>query len=184
MSINKKIKLNSNDINSLIKSLQKLSKDINNLSNDVTKELAQKGLTELNKYYATTPSDPNIQDINTNIEKTFTGYRIVSSGTDVLYAEFGTGDKGEADKHKDKSKYNLNRYNSGKYIRKVREGNQELAKHGITSGKYWTYKKKGGNVEYTQGIPSGKQMYKTSDYLRKNYKKIAKEKVSDVLSKV
>ena len=103
-------------------------------------------------------------------------------GKDVVYEEFGTGDRGEQNQHPVKSRYNLNDYNSGRTIRKVDdvpEGSPEkedLDTIGISSGKYWTYNKD-GTVYYTQGVPSGQEMWKTRNYLLNNsiQKKVAEK---------
>lgn len=43
-------------------------------------------------------------------------YRVVATGEKVLYDEFGTGEKGVQYPHPQKSRYNLNDYNSGEYV--------------------------------------------------------------------
>lgn len=184
MSRTKRMKISTKDINDMIKSLNNLSNNLDQLKNDIPKEIAEDGLKYLNKLYNKTPSDENIEDINTSIGKSLNGYSIISQGKDVIYAEFGTGDKGENSPHREKSKYGLKGYNTGKTIRGVNPNNKSLIEHGITSGKYWTYEKE-GKIIYTQGIPSGMQMFNTSNYLRsKGIKNILDKKVRDVLSKV
>ena len=180
----KKIQISSNDINELISGLKTLSNDIEQMRSDIPLQVAHQGLTYLDKQYANTPDDENITDITTSVGKTIDGYAILSSGYDVLYAEFGTGDEGQAKPHKEKSKYGLKGYNTGKHIRSVSEGNEKLASKGITSGKYWTYEKD-GKIIYTQGIPAGMQMFNTSNELRSNIiKKVLEEKGRDAISKV
>ncbi len=184
MSKIKKINIDNRDINDLIKSLTKLSNDINELPKEISKEIAEIGLVKLNDFYGSKVDDPNITDIQTSIRETATGYQIISKGRDVIYEEFGTGDKGQQTPHKEKSKYGLKPYNDGVYIRDVNPNNEKLISQGITSGKYWTYKKD-GKVYYTQGVPAGMEMFKTSNYLRdKGIKQILDKKVGEVLSKV
>lgn len=183
--MNKKtIRISTTDINNTIKSLEKLSDSLKSLETEIPMEIAQLGLNYLNQQYASTPYDENIGNINTSISKTINGYNILASGKDVIYAEFGTGDKGESSPHKEKSKYGLNDYNSGKYIRETNPNNPKLAEHGITGGKYWTYSKN-GEIIYTQGIPAGMQMFNTSNYLRNDViKSVLDKKARDVLSKL
>lgn len=182
--ITKKISLNTRDIQSLIKKLNTLQNDINDLPEKITKRVADEGLDTLNMYYATTSQTPNTTDIQTSVEKTKTGYKISARGRDVIYAEFGTGDEGQASPHPDKSKHNLNDYNSGKYIRNVNPNNTKLRELGITGGKYWTFVRD-GILYYTQGIPAGLQMFNTAKDLRETIiPKIVKEEIGDVLSKL
>lgn len=180
----KKIQISSNDINELISGLETLSSEIKQMSMDIPLQVAHQGLTYLDKQYANTPDDENITDITTSVGKTTNGYTILSSGYDVIYAEFGTGDEGQNRPHKEKSKYGLKGYNTGEHIREVSESNEKLASKGITSGKYWTYEKD-GKIIYTQGIPAGMQMFNTSNELRSNIiKKVLEEKGRDAISKV
>lgn len=178
------MRVDTKEISRMINSLNTLSSDINKLKTEIPKEIAKEGLKHLNSLYASKPEDNDTDDIHTSIDKTETGYSIISQGKDVLYEEFGTGDEGARHPHKDKSKYGLKDYNSGPTIRPVNPNNSALKAHGITSGKYWTYEKD-GEIKYTQGIPAGMQMFDTSNYLRSGViKTIMKEKASDVLSKV
>lgn len=181
MSKSISINLSTSSVNSLISRLESLKKDINNLGDNVAKELVERGKDYLKAEYSQ-GFDENIQDIgNVSISKTTKGYNLISQGKDLIYEEFGTGDEGQSSPHPEKSVFNLNDYNSGATIRPA---DSYSASHGITSGKYWTYTKDGEEWIYTQGIPAGKQMYNTSNYMRKELSKIAKKKVSDVLSKV
>lgn len=184
MSRTIKMRVDTKEIDRMINSLNTLSSNINKLKTEIPKEIAEEGLKHLNSLYASKPTDNDTDDIHTSIDKTETGYSIISQGKDVLYEEFGTGDEGARHPHKDKSKYGLKDYNSGPTIRPVNSNNPALKAHGITSGKYWTYEKD-GEIKYTQGIPAGMQMFDTSNYLRSGViKTIMKEKASDVLSKV
>lgn len=178
------MRVDTKEIGRMINSLNTLSSNINKLKTEIPKEIAEEGLKYLNSLYASKSKDNDTDDIHTSIDKTETGYSIISQGKDVLYEEFGTGDEGARHPHKDKSKYGLKDYNSGPTIRPVNSNNPALKAHGIISGKYWTYEKD-GEIKYTQGIPAGMQMFDTSNYLRSGViKTIMKEKASDVLSKV
>ena len=188
MSRTIKMRVDTKEISRMINSLNTLSSDINKLKTEIPKEIAKEGLKHLNSLYAKKPSTNDTDDINTSIQEYDGGCNIISQGKDVLYEEFGTGDEGARHPHKDKSKYGLKDYNSGPTIRPVNsnnpKGNSWLEKKGITKGKYWVYMKDGVPTP-TQGIPAGKQMFDTSNYLRSGViKTIMKEKASDVLSKV
>lgn len=188
MNKKKTIGIDINDINSLIKSLKGLSKSLDKIEQEITMEVAEVGLAYLNKEYADIV-DPNITDINTSISRTENGSRIISQGKDVFYEEFGTGDEGAsvgngAGVSEARSRFNLNDYNSGRYIRPVNPNNPKLSEKGIVSGNYWTYEKN-GEIHYTQGVKPGLEMFNTANYLKnKGIKDVLEKKASDVLSKV
>lgn len=168
----KNIKLNSKDINELIASLSLLKDNIDKMEQEIPNDIAKLGLQYLNKQYENMTDDVSVEgDIRTNIINNNNGTSIVVSGKDAIYVEFGTGEIGKRNKHPEKDKYNLNDYNSGPIV----------STHINNKGEhYWFYKK-----QYTQGIPAGKQVFNTRNYLIKTgVKKVLKEKASDVLSKV
>lgn len=175
------IPLDSTEIDKVIAKLLNVKKDLKDAPERIAREAAYDALTYLDIQYAETPYDDNIDNIDTYVERTAEGYRIVASGKDVVYAEFGTGDLGQQSPHPEKSKYALNDYNSGETIR---DANEHSAEHGIISGKYWTYEKN-GTIHYTQGIPAGKQVFNTRNYvLNEGLDKAIKKVVGDSLSKL
>lgn len=182
MTNNKDITLDSNKINNVISSLTSLSKLLSESEETIAKEVAIDGLNVLNGFYSKS-FDENIEPPDTYIQKNQNGYSIVAHGDDVVYEEFGTGDEGANDAHpwKGQTDFPLNTYNSGEHIR---EAGTSSAVHGITSGKYWTYSKN-GNIIYTQGIESGKELYNTIQYLRKDgINAVLDKKVRNVISKL
>lgn len=190
MSNQKTINLDLKAISNLTNNLEMFSNELTRMQDSLSEDIASTGLIYLQNQYASSKKDDNITDINPGIEKTMNGYNIISSGKDVIYEEFGTGDKGEKSPYKgDKSKYNLNEYNSGKTIIDISKiSNQsildELATHGIVSGKFWSYSKN-GDTKLTQGVPAGMEMYNTDNQLKDvEIRRIVTEKVSDALSKV
>jgi len=169
----KKVNLDVNDLNSLIKSLKTLSSDLEKLPKEITKEVANEGLKFLEREYISTYTDHtiDISTISTNIIETNNGYSIVAQGEDLLYAEFGTGERGADNGHPLKGDFDLNPYNSGPIV------STHINKNGRH---YWFYE-----GEYSEGNPSGKQMFNTANYLKDNViKKVMKEKVGEVISKV
>lgn len=182
MTNNKDITLDSNKINNVISSLTSLSQLLSESEETIAKEVAIDGLNVLNGFYSKS-FDENIEPPNTYIQKNQNGYSIIAQGEDVVYEEFGTGDEGAKDAHpwKGQTDFPLNPYNSGKYIR---EAGESAAEHGITSGNYWTYSNN-GNIIYTQGVPSGKELYNTIQYLRKDgINTVLDKKVRNVISKL
>ncbi len=174
---------------------------LNNLDDEVDKamiEVMTKGEGFLNAQYVSRVKDPNITDISTSWNKKDNEYELKSSGKDVIYEEFGTGDEGERQPHEAKKNYKLNKYNSGGTITDVSMIHDDailnvLAEHGITSGKFWYYQLGDGGsfkapqlnneqkmnrarflvnhaseVVLTQGVPAGQEMWDTRNYLIKN----------------
>ena len=163
------------NIKDVIKALKELLNDVDNISNETLREIATKGETYLNARYVSRFKDPNITDISTNTKKDQNGYILEAIGKDVVFEEFGTGDEGASHPHPNKSAYGfLNDYNSGSEIKNVSDYDEnsyiydDLKEFGITSGKFWRYSKDGSVIYYTQGVPAGKEMWDTRNYLLKN----------------
>lgn len=166
-----KVNLDTNELASLIKRLRTFSNDLQKLPKEVTKEIANIGKEFLENQYATTQTDQtiDIDTISVDVVEKSNGYSIIASGEEVVYAEFGTGEEGSENPHPQKSEFNLNPYNSGPTI-KI---NRETGRH------FWWYN------GYSEGNPSGKQLFNTSKFLKDNVvKKVIKEKVGEVISKV
>lgn len=85
---------------------------------------------------------------------------IIMQGPNAVYDEFGTGERGADDGHPWKYMFSLNPYNSGPIVSK---NINSKGRH------YWFYR------GYTEGIPSGKQMYTTAQILQKEKHKVASQ---------
>ena len=171
MSKVKKVNLDTVELASLVRNLRTFSNDLQKLPKEITKEIADIGREFLEEQYANTHTYQtiDINSISTDVIETHNGYSIIASGEEVLYAEFGTGEEGADDGHPLKGDFHLNPYNSGPNI-KI---NSATGRH------YWWYQ------GYSEGNPSGKQMFNTSKFLKDNVvKKVLKEKVGEVISKV
>lgn len=170
--MNRNVVIDESNIQDVINAFKSIYNDIDKYVEKTNEKIIQESKKYLDKQYSSRLKDPNITDISTEYEKIDNGYKLTAKGKDVLYEEFGTGDKGEDDPHPDKSKFNLNDYNSGYFIMSVEDiGNQDLLdflkEEGITSGKYWSYRKN-GERHFTQGVPSGKEMWNTRNEMIKN----------------
>ena len=175
------VTINVGNIKGLIKGLKSLRNNLESESDKLLKEIVDNGKKYLDRQYASMNNDPNIEDISTKIKGSKNNYELIAYGKDVVYEEFGTGDEGESHQHPMKSKYNLNAYNSGPKIRNVSDYDSnsyikdDLERIGITSGKFWIYSKN-DTLYYTQGVPSGQEMWKTRNYLlSKKTKEIVKK---------
>lgn len=158
------------DLKGTIDGLKWLYDNIDDEVEKILKDIANAGEDYLKKEYSSKTFDQNIKDISTDTKIMKDSCEIIAKGKDVVYEEFGTGDEGENKPHPVKSDYNLNDYNSGKYIRNVSDIEEDsytmddLKAIGITSGKFWMYKD-GDIIRYTQGVPSGQEMWNTRNYL-------------------
>lgn len=95
-------------------------------------------------------------------------------GESAVYDEFGTGEKGAEDGHPLKGFYGLNPYNSGPQIHINKNGRHYwFAPKGLPQNMYPN--------NYTEGSPSGKQMFNTLQYIRQIQGKVVEEKINDVL---
>lgn len=115
-------------------------------------------------YVATLPpNDPQDHSIVVYSEYNTAGDKVLvrAAGNQIIYDEFGTGDKGAANPHPEKNKYNLNDYNSGPFIREDKYGRH-----------YWFYKN-----QITNGVPAGAFIYKSLNNVRRDAPKIIKEKI-------
>lgn len=101
------------------------------------------------------------------------------SGPNSIYDEFGVGEEGANDPHPQKSEFSfLNPYNSGPVV------SSHISKNGKH---YWFYGPMRGKpyfdskTGYTEGVPSGKQMFNTSLYVREIKDDIVKKKVNNAI---
>lgn len=171
MSRVRKVNLDTTELSRLINNLRSFSNDLKRLPSDISKEVADIGLEYLENLYSNTQTDQTIDlsDLRCEVVETSQGHSIVASSAEILYAEFGTGEEGVDDPHPLKSDFGLNPYNSGPTI-KINSNN---GRH------FWWYN------GYSEGNPSGKQMFQTHKFLKDNViKKVMKEKVGEVISKV
>lgn len=178
-----KVSLSSNSIKDAIKKLNKAKKELAKVDDELAKELAEQTKDKIVSYYSkkgfSSSDTPTI-----GVVKYSKGYKAFIRGRNVIYEEFGTGDIGAKNGHPWKGDYGLNPYNSGATIRSTNNLSPEFQEEqGLQDGLYWTYTENGEKV-FTQGIPAGKFMYNADIWLRDNYKRIAKKKVDDVLSKL
>lgn len=185
MNKNIEVKLTPSGIEKAIRELNSLKKKVDDLPYLLTQEIANDAANFLKEQYANRPyslvnntynakaksidppETPNIDIIPTQY-----GHQIVATGKDILYDEFGTGEVGKStatgDFLKYRGQFNLNDYNSGKFVSK---NINQYGRH------YWFY-----NGNYTEGIPAGKQVFNTRNYiLNEGIKKATKKVMGDLL---
>lgn len=171
---NIKLKLNTSDISKLIEKLNTLKEDIKKDVTEVISETVDKGIREVEYNYAETIYKDDNENYSVEGIKGLNKGKIIASGTQVFYLEYGTGTRGEDSPHPFKSISGLNPYNSGKYIRYSK----------TYGGLGWRYKNKSGETIWTNGIPAGMQVFKASRVLERFMIDRLKKKVGDSISKV
>lgn len=181
-----KASLSIADINNTIKNVQALKEDIEDTRKNIVTILIEKGEAMARSYNdSAAPSGVEESVVISRIVKAknegqgASGY-IALTGPNAVYDEFGTGEEGASNPHPLKQNFPLNPYNSGYYV--STHINPANGRH------YWIipedhyipsqYVEEGG---YTEGIPAGKQMYKTSEYLRSIKDGIIKKEFSDAI---
>lgn len=185
--MDRSVVIDENNVKDVIHAFENILANLEKTVEKTNKKIIEESQEYLNKQYSTRIKDENITDISTKYEKIENGYKLIAEGKDVLYEEFGTGDRGQQKPHPEKSRYNLNDYNSGQYIKNVSDYDEnsytydDLQAFGITSGKFWRYKK-GDTLYYTQGVPSGQEMWDTRNHIIKEIiPKATKELGVDIL---
>ena len=160
-------------IKEAIKQLDNLKSDLLDNQKTIVERLTNMGIHEAAILNANAPrSGVEASTITGGVlQGGLKGY-VALQGPNALYDEFGTGEEGTIDRHPLKDLHpNLKDYNSGPFVRS----------HINKSGRhYWFYAPMAGQpyfdarTGYTEGIPSGKQMYNTVKYLRKELPKITR----------
>lgn len=163
-----KLSLSESNIKSLIDDLEYLEDSLTFASQNIVKKLVEAGASKAEELNSIAPQSSNTKSVITKNtgRTTRAGYQgsVSLEGESALYDEFGTGEEGLMDPHPLKSKFGLNPYNSGPFV--STHINPENGKH------FWFYTPMAGqpyfeSTGYTEGIPSGKQMYNTLQYIRR-----------------
>lgn len=188
-----KVDLTQKSIKAAIKRLKNLKQHIEPLQQKILDDIAEVGLEEINK---------SLSSSNFEFSEPVTAFSRIESGkleigiqgSQAIYEEFGTGTLGQQNPHDLKGNFSLNNYNSGETIRNNRKTDSEGIKIPYPTsdgsgtiipveGLYWTYKYNGQKI-YTQGRPAGAHVYKASQRIKKNIKKIIERRVGEELSKL
>lgn len=157
-----KIGISKWEVDELIKDLKFLKDNLELARKEVVKTLIDKGGNQAEMYNNMAPQSGLTKSrvIYYTTENSESGY-IALTGPNAVYDEFGTGEEGAKDAHPLKGEFGLNPYNSG----------PEIFYNQFTNRYQWAYSPMAGKPYFTDegltsGIPSGKQMYNTSNYIR------------------
>lgn len=159
------MQLSCDDIAKTIERLNELKSNLNDLSTNVAIEIAEKTKDKAKENYELLSFNKTHPKPTFEVTQESSKTIISASGTGVIYDEYGTGLQATRP-HIGKSRAFLN-----------------------SGYEYWFMPKKVANEHndgntFTKGHAPGYYMYHADVWMRDNYKKIVKEKVDDVLSKV
>lgn len=112
---------------------------------------------------------------------------VYMTGDDAIFDEFGTGEEGASDPHplSGTLQFSIPPYSgyiTGPYVSthvNPKNGRHYWYYSPMDGRPYFTFPDEGKG--YTEGIPSGKQMYNTLQYLRQEEKAIAKSVIGEAL---
>lgn len=166
-------------IRKLIGKLDTLNMNLEIAGEEAVDELVFKGATRASFLNSATPQTGTERStIVADTNRTNKGYEGIISltGPNAVYDEFGVGEEGAKDPHPIKSNFNLNDYNSGPFV------STHINKNGTH---YWFYGPMRGRPYfdaksgYTEGVPSGKQMFNTSKFVRELESDVLKSKINN-----
>ena len=159
-----KTDLSGKSISETIRQLQTIKKNLKDCEEEVTKELVESTVKWINENYANTSDRPFREDYQVVGIVNKNRGQVTSSGSSVIYMEFGTGEIGKrSEQHPKRGEIPLNDFNSGPIVSK------NINKKGEH---YWFF-----DGEYTQGIAAGLQVYNAAKKLNKEKMTLAKKVV-------
>lgn len=167
-------------ISDLIEYLRTFDKTLSDATcAQIVQRLCDKGYdyaTLLNSVAPQSGTEKSIVDTDINE----TSGEIFLYGPNAVYDEFGTGEEGAFNPHPMKNDFPLNPYNSGPFVSSHVD---EFGQH------YWFYKPMKGHPYFfpnglTYGIPSGKQMYNTLNYIRNIKDEIVGEEIHNAVEEL
>lgn len=183
------IKIGKAYLTDAIRRLETFASDIENANYEIVNDLVSSGKKYGSIINASAPqSGTETSQVVGEMLDDKTG--VVSlTGRNAVYDEFGTGEEGAANSHPLHSSVTptLNPYNSGPVVSThINDGTLE---YGTQWNHYWYYKPMAGKPYfygengYTEGIPSGQQMFKTSIYLHGVEKNVVAKHINDAIKK-
>jgi len=181
-----KLILNAYGVSDLMKRLRFLESDVEDAGIEIVNELVNIGASEAMRLDSVAPHSSN-RGNNPYTVKAKVAKGVITGctglqGTSIIYDEFGTGNEGAANPHPLKENFGLNPYNSGPVVSKninIYGHHYWFYKPGLTSEPNYHFPPNG----YTEGIPSGKQVYNTARTLQKEKNKVAKSILNRYLPK-
>ena len=163
------ISLNTKDINSAIKELEKYKNELLRKEKLLLERLAMIGVHEASIRFSTAMYD-GVNDVSVSLDEKANGYSIIADGTAVAFIEFGSG---------------VYHNSSEPYPNPRPEGIVGIGEYGQGKGKRraWFYKGEPGTngelqssgVVKTRGNPAAMPMWYASEEMKKSILQIARE---------
>ena len=163
-SVKRTVQLDRREIQSLIKDLKKLKKDIPKVVDKEIAKLLDEAVEYCKKITPVSDNKGNHLVDKTYWEITDTGYRIVQEGEHVAFVEFGTGVVGEKSGHPAGDTVDW-KYASGKHVFTTKDGRKGWF---FPTGEMYTSMITGKTSEvhkFTQGQEAHMQMWKTAEFI-------------------
>lgn len=176
------VPLSTAGIKDAIKRLEFFKDNIKIANEEIVSNLVDIGYDTASQINATAPQSgvEKSQVVKGITENRTKGY-VALTGPSAVYDEFGTGEEGAANPHpmKNNTSRPLNPYNSGPYV----------STHINSQGRhYWFYSPMAGKNEYydaktgySEGIPSGKQIYNATKEVRARKDDVIKKQLNDAI---
>lgn len=160
-----KMGLSTSDINRAIKELNEYKAWVKRKTDELAERLAMIGIKEASVRFNGAYVDSSVgNDTQLSVERTGNGYKVVASGTQTWFIEFGTGVY----------------YNGAEPYPSPPgrpEGVSKIGEYGKGRGKRnsWGYTDEDGEVHITHGMPAAMPMYHASEEMRMSILQVARE---------
>lgn len=166
-----KCNLTSASITNLISKLNTLSNELEKSANNIVDDLLDIGKDEVLSQYNGDTFKEEIATYTVKKERSGNKGKVVASGNQILYDEYGTGFQGSLRPHPDKSKISgLKAYESGPKINKVTHK--------------WVYLDSNKKPIVTTGRPAGMYMFYGFQKIQEKKLSISKKRVGEAISKI
>lgn len=160
--------------------LKSFKNDLEEQAVDIVREITYEGGYKAVEYNSMAPqSNPQRSTIRFGAKR-LKG-EIALEGPGAIYDEFGTGERGVDNPHPMKNDFSeLNPYNSGPVV----------STHINKNGRHYWFAPRWSSDPYmysngyTEGIPSGKQMYNTLKFIRDIKKDVTKAHINEAIKTV
>lgn len=182
-----KLKLSEYGISSLINDIEYLGDTLTDTGKSIVDKLVDTGIEKARELNNSAPRSGLHENTIDGEKAKLIGDKysgsIYMTGEDAIFDEFGTGEEGASNPH---PLAGVIQFSVPPYSGYITGPNVSTLINPSNGRHYWIYKPNASLPSYredgyTEGIPSGKQMYNTLQYLRQETKGIAKSVISEAL---